>query len=197
MEEFFEHRLSSPHTAEDTWEVLRTPIWDHLGQQVYPYASLSYLSIDTHDSLLREGSMILVRPLRGLPPYITPSLRGSLPEHITMKIEELSDQKRVDVFESDVIQGKIERRVEPGENDTSILVVEGNVAVKGLDKLQLAFVNNSDKTPAYYLGLQANKKIIELTPRILDDARPYSRKQKLSILYRNQPYSVFGPHISN
>lgn len=181
MEEHFEHRLPSPHSAEDTWEVLRTPIWDHLGKQVYPYASLSYVFIDP-DSLLRKGSRVLARPLKQLPNYITPSLRDTLPERITVKVEELSDQKRVDVFESGPIKGEIERRVESNENDTSILVVEGNVAIEGLDKLQLAIMNNSDKTPAYYLGLQANKKIIELTPRILDEARPYYRKQKRALL---------------
>jgi hypothetical protein len=186
MKYSFEHRLTSPHAAEDTWEALRTPVWNPLDRQIYPFLSLSYIYLDPESNLLQKHSRTIARPLKQLPSYITPELQTTLPGHISVKVEELSNQRRIDVFKSEMAKGRIERRVEPTDDNRSILVVEGDVAIEDLLEPHLTIMNNSNKTPAYYFGRQANQKIVELTPAILSSATLSNRERQRRVRAHDQ-----------
>lgn len=180
----FEYTLKSPYSPEDTWEVLRTPIWDPIDREIYPFSVyLSYVGLNLENALLRKGSRLIARPLRRFPSFIPIILKDSPPERIEARVERLSDEERVDVFEPhQMLQGEMKRRVEAGDNNSSIVIVEGDITIGGLHKFRSSVLPDPERAAAYFFGFAANQKILKMTPEILASRQPspYLAKSPLS-----------------
>lgn len=163
----FKQRLHSPHPPEDTWEALRTPIWKPLSTAVYPHLSVSYIELDVSTNLFRQDSRTIIRPARGK--HRRQARELQLPGSVSMKIIELANGKRVDVFtKNEIIEGVIERSVEPSVGNTSTLSVEGEFAMKGMARLLTTF-SRMGGSPPERLIFESNQKIIDLMPQIIAD----------------------------
>jgi hypothetical protein len=175
----FKQQLHSPHSPEDTWEVLKTPVWKPLSETVYPHLSVSYIELDVSTNLFRQDSRTIIRPARGKHRLHARELQ--LPGSVSMKIVELAGGKRRDVFtENEVVEGFIERRVEAGVGNTSILMVEGEFAMKGMAKF-LATFSRIGGQPPERLIFESNQKILDLTPAILAD-HAYTQNQRQELV---------------
>ncbi len=174
----FKQQLHSSYSPEDTWEALRTPICKPLSTTIYPHLSMAYIKLDASTNLLRPGSHTIIRPASSRHREQAHELQ--LPGSVSMRVTELADNKRVDVFaDNKVLEGFIERRVEAGVGDTSILLVEGELAMKGMAKFLAAFSRMNGQSPERLI-FESNQRILDLTPLILTDhADTQNRRQEL------------------
>lgn len=161
----FSQQLHSHHSAEDTWEALRTPIWQPVRDIIYPRMSVSYICLDADTNLLQENSRTIIRPATRKLRSLARSMQ--LPESVSAKIDSLTDNERIDIFtDNQVVEGYLKREVRQGVGGTSLLVVEGEFSLKGVASLLLGASRIASTTPEQMI-LESNQRVVDLTPQIL------------------------------
>ncbi len=164
----FEFTLESSHPASDLWTALHTPIEGELGKQINPGLSLAYEGLSSHNRV-QSGSRIIASPDSKKLRLLSSSLRDRLPEKITVYVDsDPTDSVRADTFEDDqIIEGRMTRKVQEAEGGGSLVIIEGCLAVKGLEEVWPSLLEDIDVNAIHYGVRKPNEKLIELLPEIM------------------------------
>lgn len=165
----FRYELPSQHSPEELWKALNTPFNGEVGKEVYPHVSITYENLDQRDGQIQVGTRIIGTPDREKLNFI-PMIEEMIPTEVSVKTVDISqDRKRLDIFEPhQIISGKMLRRAEADQGNMGLLVVEGSIAIHGLNKFwPSSLLGDLDLVAATYLVRKPNEKIMELLPEIL------------------------------
>lgn len=165
----FEFILPSNDSAEDLWAALNTPIRDgDLNRSVNTGLYVIYEDLDD-EGLVRTGSHLMAVVDKSKMSLLPKKLTDRVPSSLSIKVEEVSaDKKRIDIFEPEqIVEGALRRQVRESENNTSLLVVEGELAVQGLSDLWPSFLGDLNDTAIYYGVRRPNEEIVNNISKIL------------------------------
>jgi hypothetical protein len=157
----FEHRHPSEHPADDVWRAIDTPLSETLAAAIHPWFEIAYAGL-SEEVQIERGTHIIYIPKGVLIDMVPQPLRVKIPKDIKLRVEDhnAQDRSRVDVLESGRAEGTIRHRVEEAEGGTGLLVVEGELAIRGSAAMA--------EGPAIQYGIyEPTQRLLEHMPEIL------------------------------
>jgi hypothetical protein len=139
MGELEQQIVASNHPPEDLWGALNTPLLGEFDGVLQPIARAHYTGLSDRGKIQLGTLMVyeldadaMVVALRKEYPLL-PIFKSKLPKDIALRVKEHDPEEmvRVDVLESRKHEATLRQRVQEAGNGTSLLIVEGELALGG------------------------------------------------------------------
>jgi hypothetical protein len=157
----FEHRHESESPVDDLWKAVNTPVSGEVAASVYPWFNVAYLFLD-EEARITQGTTVRFAPNTALLDRLKTFGLSDFPE-LPFTVEEFSAENmiRTDVLAADEATGRVTQHVKESEGGSGLLVVEGELAIKG-------FMGSMAEGPAIKYAIERpTEQLANRVPEIL------------------------------